>query len=103
MVQNRPIWTEEEKAEVSRLAGQVSLPELARHLKRTEAATRVQASKLGIKLTLRRSDDRGRAPVQAPPMLLRKSLRRVPLSGRCPSTNSYSSASNLSCFRREKF
>ena len=65
MVQNHPIWTEEEKAEVSRLAGQVSLPELARHLKRTEAATRVQASKLGIKLTLRRSDDRGRAPVQA--------------------------------------
>jgi hypothetical protein len=65
LVQNHPIWTEEENAELSRLAGQVSLPELARHLKRTEAATRVQVSKLGIRLTLGRSDDRGRAPVQA--------------------------------------
>jgi hypothetical protein len=65
MGQIRRAWTKEDKAEISRLAGKVSLPELARQLGRTEPATRVQVSKLGIKLTLGRSDDRSRGPVQA--------------------------------------
>ncbi len=52
MLQHRQAWTEQDKAEIRRLAGKVSPSELARHLDRTETATLVQASKLGIKITL---------------------------------------------------
>jgi transposase-like protein len=68
MLQNRRAWTEEDKEEISRLAGKVSPSELARHLDRSEAATRVQAAKLGIKITLGAAGVRGgpKVPVQAP-------------------------------------
>ena len=62
MVQNRRVSTEADKAEMSRLAG----TEMARQLNRTEAATRVQASKLGVNTTVSRPDDRDRRPAQAP-------------------------------------
>jgi hypothetical protein len=74
---NRRDWTEEDKAEISRLAGNISLPELARHLDRTGAATRVQASKLGIKITLGGSDDRVRGPVQARADAIKKAIAPV--------------------------
>jgi hypothetical protein len=41
-------WTEEDSDKIRSLAGKVSLEELARQLNRTEAATRVQAWKLGF-------------------------------------------------------
>jgi hypothetical protein len=56
MVQNRRAWTEEDKAEISRLAGKVPPSDLARHLNRSEAATLIQASKLGIKITVASAD-----------------------------------------------
>jgi hypothetical protein len=65
MGQMRRVWTEEDKAMILGLAGKVPLQELARQLDRTEAATRVQASKLGI--TAVRTDDAGRAVQPAPP------------------------------------
>ena len=62
MGRNRRAWTDEDKAEISRLAGKVSLPELARRLNRTEAATRVQASKRGVKTTLGATGVKGGRP-----------------------------------------
>jgi len=49
MKQTRRSWTEEESATIRNLAGKVSLRKLAH---RTESATRVRASKLGVKSTL---------------------------------------------------
>jgi hypothetical protein len=65
MGQIRRAWTEEDKGMLKRLVGKASVSELARRLNRTEAATRVQASKLGIKISVVGADDRGRA-VQRP-------------------------------------
>jgi hypothetical protein len=62
MSQMRRVWTEEDRAIIIRLAGKVPLQELARQLDRTEAATRVQASRLGV---TRVSPDGSRA-VQRP-------------------------------------
>ena len=62
MLQHRRAWTEQDKAEIRRLAGKVSPSELARHLNRTEAATLIQASKLGIKITLGTAGGRGHRP-----------------------------------------
>ena len=45
MVQNRRAWT----GAIRPQCGQVSVPESARQLNRSEAATRIRASKLGIK------------------------------------------------------
>jgi IS30 family transposase len=44
----RRSWTEEDSDKIRNLAGKVSLEEIARQLNRTEAATRVQAWKLGV-------------------------------------------------------
>lgn len=77
MVQNRRVWTAKDRKEISRLAGKVSLPELARHLNRTEAATRVQASKLGIKMTVGRPDETGRRPVHTPADAVEKVIAPV--------------------------
>jgi hypothetical protein len=43
-------WTKEDSDKIKNLAGEVSLEELARQLKRTETAARVQAWKLGVSL-----------------------------------------------------
>jgi hypothetical protein len=48
MNQIRRPWAEEDSDKIKNLAGEVSLQELARQLKRTEVATRVQAWKLGV-------------------------------------------------------
>jgi hypothetical protein len=61
MGQIRRVWTKEDNATIKRLAGKVSLPELARRLNRTEGATRVQVSKLGIKITVVPAGGRGSA------------------------------------------
>jgi hypothetical protein len=63
---NRRAWTEEDDARIKNLAGKVSLKEIARQLNRSEGATRVQASKLGVKSTV---VDAG----------VRRTLDRVPL------------------------
>jgi hypothetical protein len=49
--QIRRPWTEEDRAKIRNLAGNVSPQELGRQLNRTEAATRVQAWKLRVKST----------------------------------------------------
>jgi len=45
----RRSWTEEDNEKIKKLAGKVSLKEIARQLSRSESATRVQAWKLGVK------------------------------------------------------
>jgi hypothetical protein len=60
----RRAWTKEDDARIKDLAGKVSLKEISRQLNRSEGATRVQASKLGVKSTrvgaaARCSGDRG--------------------------------------------
>ena len=45
----RRSWTEEDNEKIRKLAGKVSLKEIARQLSRSESATRVQAWKLGVK------------------------------------------------------
>jgi hypothetical protein len=47
-MRSRRPWTEEDSDKIKSLAGQVSVKELARQLKRTEAAVRVQAGKLRV-------------------------------------------------------
>jgi hypothetical protein len=49
---NRRAWTKEDDARIKDLAGKVSLKEISRQLNRSEGATRVQASKLGVKSTV---------------------------------------------------
>src|ERR1019366_8692725 len=44
----RQPWSEREIAQIKKMAGKLPLNELARKLNRTEAATRVQAWKLGF-------------------------------------------------------
>ena len=48
----RRAWTKEDDARIKDLAGKVSLKEISRQLNRSEGATRVQASKLGVKSTV---------------------------------------------------
>jgi hypothetical protein len=70
-------WTTEDNAKIRSLAGKVSLPELARHLNRTEGATRVQASKLGIKITLVRADKRDNSAVKRPVLTQTDAVEQV--------------------------
>jgi hypothetical protein len=59
MGQIRRSWTNEDNAKIRTLVGKVLLPDLARNLNRTEGATHVRASELGIKISVVRADKRG--------------------------------------------
>lgn len=48
-------WTDEQDAELTRLAGTMPAPELAKKLKRNFRQMQVQASKMGISLAYRRT------------------------------------------------
>lgn len=48
-------WTDEQDAELTRLAGTMPAPDLAKKLKRNFRQMQVQASKLGISLAYRRT------------------------------------------------
>jgi hypothetical protein len=45
---SRRVWTEKDNDKLRKLAGKVSLEELALQLNRTEGASRAQAWKLGV-------------------------------------------------------
>jgi hypothetical protein len=59
MGQIRRSWTNGDNAKIRTLVGKVLLPDLARNLNRTEGATHVRASELGIKISVVRADKRG--------------------------------------------
>jgi hypothetical protein len=65
MSKTRQKWTEEDNERIRNLAGKLSLSELAQLVDRSEVATRVQASKLGLKVTF--ADAKIKAVISKPP------------------------------------
>ena len=68
-------WSEREIAQIKKMAGELPLNELARKLNRTEAATRVQAWKLGFSV---KSDAAVCAPESPGPRLVRRGPYPIP-------------------------
>jgi hypothetical protein len=73
----RLAWTKEDNAKIRSLAGKISLPELARQLNRTEGETRVQASKLGIKIAVVCADGRANTAVKRPVLTQTDAVEQV--------------------------
>src|SRR6202165_1205584 len=72
----RRSWTEEDSDKIRNLAGKVSLEEIARQLNRTEAATRVQAWKLGVSVKFA-GGAKGRRTVTRPVQPVANSVEQV--------------------------